>query len=457
MAITIRTGANGAYKSSYVAHFVILEALKAGRVVVTNIEGMQPLEEIERRLDIKFPSTTRLIRIFSRDKNGVDLWQHFFCWCPIGALIVIDECQDIFSKNIGFRMDKVMARPLSDFLPYLPKDYDNFFYSRYVPVDMSQLDASEVDDRGQAEYDAQGRIIYPFSFNEGFMRHRKYNWDIELLSPDWGQIDTAIRACAEQCFFHKANDGMFWARRRPFVYKHAKNTTTPVIPKGKDPNVMKVKIPLEAFLLYKSTATGKAQGSGAVNVLFKNPKFLGAFAAGIGCMGYFLYGVSGLVFGASEEVQNATTSQTQSAVSSSANGMGKKLPESHGVLPDGRSGDSADGGSRDSVSLAAGRVELMRQMLGLYEIQTLYYTGHTTQKTDGGFKFMVTLEAKTPEGVYRFDDTFLRANDIAYVHYDDCLLKLTKQAVHLNVFCKPRADGQQAAPQRADIQLNSVF
>ncbi|EGS66793.1 zot-like domain protein, partial [Vibrio cholerae BJG-01] len=38
------------------------------------------------------------------------------------------------------------------------------------------------------------------------MRHRKYNWDIHLLSPDWGQIDSAIRACAEECYFHKGRD-----------------------------------------------------------------------------------------------------------------------------------------------------------------------------------------------------------------------------------------------------------
>ncbi len=41
MAITIRTGPNGSYKSAYTVYFVIFEALKAGRVVVTNIEGMQ--------------------------------------------------------------------------------------------------------------------------------------------------------------------------------------------------------------------------------------------------------------------------------------------------------------------------------------------------------------------------------------------------------------------------------
>ncbi|EOW3713771.1 zonular occludens toxin domain-containing protein, partial [Vibrio fluvialis] len=292
--------------------------------------------------------------------------------------------------------------------------------------------------------------------NEGFMRHRKYNWDIELLSPDWGQIDTAIRACAEQCFFHKGNDGMFWARRKPLIYKHAKNTTTPVIPKGKDPNVMSVKIPLDAFLLYKSTATGKAQQSGAVNVLYKNPKFLAAFAAGVGCIGYFLYGLSGLVLGTSEEVPNAPTAHTPSQVSESAKGTGQKGAEGAGVLPARGTGNSPDGSALDSVSLASNRLELMRQMLGLYEIQSLYYTGHTTQSTSKGFKFMVTLEAKTPDGVYRFDDTFLKANHIRYVHYDDCLLKLTKEAVDLNVFCKPRA-GEQSTPEQPQIKLNSVF
>lgn len=98
----------------------------------------------------------------------------------------------------------------------------------------------------------------------------------------------------------------------------------------------------------------------------------------------------------------------------------------------------------------------MRQMLGLYEIQSLYYTGHTTRQTNKGFKFMVTLEARTPEGTYYFDDTFLKANHINFVHYDDCLLQLTKEAVNLNVFCKPRQE-QQREPERAEIKLNSIF
>lgn len=454
MAITIRTGPNGSYKSAYTVYFVIFEALKAGRVVVTNIEGMQPLDVIQKRLNIEFPSTTRLIRIFSRDAKGIELWQHFFCWCPLGALIVIDECQDIFSKNIGFRMDKVFYRPLSEFLPNLPKDYESFFYSRYTPADMSQLDAAEVDDRGQAEYDDQGRIIYPFSFNEGFMRHRKYNWDIELLSPDWGQIDTAIRACSEQCFLHKGRDQFFWAKRNPLIYKHPKNSSTPVVPKGKDPNLINKKIPLDAFLLYKSTATGIARGAGALNLLLYNPKVFLSLLLGLICVGWFIYGLSGLVFGSSSEIQDAQANSTQSSVSQSSSVSNKADSSSNSSVSDGRNSNTAASGSGGPSG--SGRLDGLRSMLGLYDIQNLYYTGHTTKQGPNGFKFFITLEAKTPEGTYYFDDTFLVANDIKYAHYDDCLLKLTKDNMNLNVFCKPRAL-DTPVPERAEVKLNSIF
>ncbi|MCU8435793.1 toxin [Vibrio vulnificus] len=455
MAIFIRTGANGSYKSAYVVWFTILEALKAGRVVVTNIEGMEPLAVIAQRLDIEFPSTTRLIRIFSRDQDGIELWQHFFCWCPLGALIVIDECQDIFSKNVGFRMDKVMYRPLEEFLDKLPPDYESFFYSRYTPADMSNLDAGEVDDRGRAEYDEQGRIIYPLSFNEGFQRHRKYNWDIHLLSPDWGQIQSEIRAPSEECYFHKGRDAYFWAKRKPYIYKHQKNVSTPTIPKGKDPNLTKQKIPLEAFLLYKSTSTGIARDSGAMNMLFRSPKIMGVTVLGLLCMGYFIYALSNLVFGSSETVANTTTQSTEVAGSDSASGVsaqGARVDPT--VSPGGNGNTTAFVSSRPST-----RLDDIKEMLGLYDIQALYYTGYTTKQDENGFYFYVTLEATTPEGTYYLNDRFLKANQIAYVHYDDCLLKLTKGALSLNVYCKPtvREDVEERKPEMANVQLGPSF
>ncbi|EGQ7943057.1 toxin [Vibrio cholerae] len=455
MAIFIRTGANGSYKSAYVAYFVILEALKAGRVVVTNMQGFETLDVIEKRFDITFPSTTRLIRIFSRDKNGIELWQHFFCWCPIGALIVIDECQDIFSKNIGFRMEKVFYRPLSDFLPMLPPDYESFFNARYLPADMSKLQACEMDDRGIAEYDETGRIIYPLSFNEGFMRHRHYNWDIHLLSPDWGQIDSAIRACAEECYFHKGRDAYFFARRKPLIYRHPKNVATLVIPKGKDPNVFPQKIPLDAHLLYKSTSTGQANQSGAINMLLKNPTIVGSLLLGILSIGYFIYAFSGLVFGSSKTVADTSAQTSNTSVSQSPDSAPQAGGQNAPALSTG-----GDGHQAGPVSPAPShRIDTIKQMLGLYDLQTLYYTGHTTRQSQTkGFQFFVTLEAKTPEGTYYLDDTFLRANDIAYVHYDDCLLKLTKENITINVTCKPiLREAVPDASQPPQVKLGALF
>ncbi|MBF4317270.1 toxin, partial [Vibrio anguillarum] len=87
----------------------------------------------------------------------------------------------------------------------------------------------------------------------------------------------------------KGRDQFFWAKRKPYIYKHAKNSSTPVIPKGKDSNLIKKKIPLDAFLLYKSTATGIARSSGALNVLAKNPALIAVLLMIIFGIGYLTY------------------------------------------------------------------------------------------------------------------------------------------------------------------------
>ncbi len=60
-------------------------ALREGRIVVTNIEGLKPKEFIEELLGEKFPDSARLIVIFTRSSEGVMLWQNWFNWMPLGA------------------------------------------------------------------------------------------------------------------------------------------------------------------------------------------------------------------------------------------------------------------------------------------------------------------------------------------------------------------------------------
>ena len=454
MAITIRTGANGSYKSAYTAYFSIYQALKAGRTVVTNMEGMQPLAVIEERFNIQFPSTAKLFRIGSRDESGVHLWTHFFCWCPIGALIVIDECQDIFSKNVGFDIRKVKYKPLSDFITQsprdglLPKDYERFFNSRYTPANMDELQDSEIDDRGIAEYDSEGRIIYPHSFNEGFMRHRKYDWDIELLSPDWKQIDSGIKACANQNFFHKGRDQFFWTKRNPYILKHDKSVSTPVIPKKKDVNLTNQKIPLDSFLLYKSTGTGSAKQQLAMNTLFRSPKAILVFLLSIFCLGYIIYDLSNRYFETTETVEEAGQATPAAAVPKQSEALPSKNTEASGDVSS--SGDSSKGTDKDSLSHVP-----IAEVLPFEGIKKAFVTGVNFAIKNGSIERHVSIEVEALDGFYSVNENFLKAYDITYDRIDDCLLKLNRGQLSKLITCKPYAAAAAALPEvsRADVSL----
>ncbi|MEZ9246772.1 zonular occludens toxin domain-containing protein [Vibrio lentus] len=453
MAITIRTGANGSYKSAYTAYFSIYQALKAGRTVVTNIEGMQPLAVIEERFNIQFPSTAKLFRISSRDESGVHLWTHFFCWCPIGALIVIDECQDIFSKNVGFDIRKVKYKPLSDFITQsprdglLPKDYERFFNSRYTPANMDELQDSEIDDRGIAEYDSEGRIIYPHSFNEGFMRHRKYDWDIELLSPDWKQIDSGIKACANQNFFHKGRDQFFWTKRNPYILKHDKSVSTPVIPKKKDVNLTNQKIPLDSFLLYKSTGTGSAKQQLAMNTLFRNPKAILVFLLSIFCLGYIIYDLSNRYFETTETVEETGQATSSTAVPKQSETLPSKNSEASRDVRS--SGDSSKGTDKDSLSHVP-----IAEVLPFEGIKKAYVTGINFAIKRGAIEQHISIEVEALDGLYYVNENFLKAYNVTVDHIDDCLLKLNRGQLSKLITCKPYATAT-ALPEvsRADVSL----
>ncbi|MBL4829415.1 MAG: toxin [Aliivibrio sp.] len=436
--ITIRTGGNGSYKSAYTAWFTILPALKAGRVVVTNIEGMETLEVIQERLQIEFPPTAKIIRIFSRDGDGVFLWQHFFCWCPLDALIVIDECQDLYSKNIGFDFRKIKAKPLSDFLEFLPSDYEDFFHSRHLPVDMDNLKSSETDDRGRAEYDENGRIVYPNTFNEGFMRHRKYNWDIELLSPDWQQIDSSIKACAEQAFYQKSRDKFFLFRRKPFIFQHPVTCTKPVLPIKKSSNLFTQKVPVEAHLLYSSTGTGKSTKSGGLNIVFKSPKILIIILIGLFSMGYFIYGFINLFI--EDESQNSELAVAPVVVEDATKDTVSTETISASVDDVRSSGDSGQ-----VIKQVSSRFLPVTQVLYFEGLERAYITGfhgasikteaYGLTKTESNFD--IVIKVYTKDGQYSINKKYLEIVDVDFELIDECLLILTHGNSKSMITCEP--------------------
>lgn len=257
MAIVIEHGPNGSYKTASVVWFRILPALREGRVVVTNVLGMYPLEELEERLGEKFPDSAKLFRIFALADDTRDLWRRWFHWMPIGALVVIDECQDIFSLD-GWSPKGLDLKPIDYYVNYLPPSLIQYFKDTHNAF-RPEVKVCDTDDSGRLLLNDDGTIIYPPNLNEAFSRHRHFNWDIVFVTPNLKQFSDLVRACAEVAFSYASKDSFFFSRRKPRIYEHPPKESG--IPGPRSPTFSR-KVPVAVHLLYKSTQTGASVKSG---------------------------------------------------------------------------------------------------------------------------------------------------------------------------------------------------
>lgn len=454
MATSFRYGHGGSYKSACAVWFDLLPALREGRVCITNIHGMQPLDVIETRLGEKFPDSAKLIRISSRNPEGFELWKYFFCWAPIGAFILVDECQQIFSTNAGFRIDKVQKRPFSDFEPMLPDGFSELFHSRWLTVDKSSLNVGEIDDCNRTRFDENGRIIYPENFNNAFMEHRHYNWDIVMLTPDFGQIPKELKSVAELAKQHKGKDGIFFSKRKPRVFEHdpTKSVTTP----GKEDVVYNLKVPLDVHLLYASTVTGQITKAGLGKNVFRSPKFLAAMFILFCSVGYFIYGLTNIF--SSDEAQDSPaenvtqTSQQNAVYGSQTNAATKKTGSSSLGLADGSNactGIGCDGGQFHDVGVAP-------HWFPLLNLKAFYVSAVEKRYRNSVVNVSVHFEASTPNGVTYFDDLFFNKLGVKMEYLDDCLVKLSKGDSSFLVTCSPYEQVIVQSGDKTEIELEPI-
>lgn len=439
MAVSFRHGGNGSYKSAYAVWFEILPALRAGRLVVTNIEGLKSLESIEKLLDEKFPSSAKLIRIFSRSVEGVELWQNWFSWMPIGALVVIDECQDLYTKKVGFNMDKMLYKPLDSFLENLPKDFEEYFYSRWQPQDPTKFDDGDIDDTGRTQLDESNRLLYPFNFYGAFMRHRKYQWDIVMLTPDWTAIDTSLRGCAQSAYGHRSTD-TFFRKRRPRIFSHLPNTTTTKPTKSDAASVTSIKIPLEVFALYKSTGTGGFNSSMADLTMLKSPKLLLALVVLMVSFSYFGWSFYNVFFSDDEIAVEETVKNAQSSgVSKVGDQTGKDdLSTADKTISENLVGvDTGDGGDEiNSISIHpinafAARFPNFNTAVAVYVSSVNRVFSDAGNRVDYLFRFDMGTHSE-----------YLSSSVLGQLGYefdplDDCVVSVTYGAASQLVVCAP--------------------
>ena len=263
MATKVFHGAPGSYKSSTAMWFEIIPALRSGRVVVTNLQGIKNLEDIQRELKEVFPNTARLLRISIGNDTGMSLMRNFFHWLPIGALIFLDEIQDIYPNDKSFKASDYDYKGEGVFDESLPAEFSEIYHTEQRKIKSNVNIEDYQDDIGESLFDERNYLRYPRTLRECFMRHRHYNWDILIATPDIKEIASFVRSVCEVAYHHASKDAIPipYFKRRPRILEHSPKTNG--ISVGKNDIVSFKKVPLDVFKLYKSTATGKSTKSGA--------------------------------------------------------------------------------------------------------------------------------------------------------------------------------------------------
>lgn len=233
MSIKIHHGPPGSYKTSGAVMDDFIPAAKAGRVVITNVRGLDNEETIREALG-DIPETFRIVWIDTKLTEGRDKLARFFQWADPGAFILIDEAQMIF------------------------------------PLAWKEKELALLDYPGGVEQAALDNR--PPNFLLAFEMHRHYGWDMVLTTPNIAKIRGDIRGCCEGAYKHK-NQALIGLKGRYLEAFHLAEDN------GKAASdflsVRGRKIRPEVWKLYASTATGTHSDTIAGTPLWKNPRVLG--------------------------------------------------------------------------------------------------------------------------------------------------------------------------------------
>jgi len=422
MTTIIRHGPNGSYKSSAAVWYNLVPALRQGRICITNVEGLYPLEEIEKRLGEKFPDSTRLFRISSLTEKGLQLWRRFFHWAPCGALILMDEIQDIYPEGT-MKEAALNLQPIETYRNHLPDGFIELFYDVLDKYRPEQFDSSDSDDTGELLFDEKGHIRYPQTLNGAFKRHRKFNWDIICCTPDITDVSKIVRGCAELAYAHSNKDSFVLTRRRPRIYEH--NPKQNGIPSARD-TVYRQKIPLAVFTLYKSTQTGSNSKSGWSRGPFSSPVFIFYLVL---LFGFAFWAISDLYFtdSAASKVDTAASPQTAVVVS------GKAAPGNQNT-------------SRP-VAAAVHNAQPVSQAVFVnpYGAIEVFMTGYSLDRAGNG---VILLSLTTKDGEYHTNNDELLSMGYAVRFIRHCQAELVNVADGTGriVFCQP-SKYQEPSPQ----------
>lgn len=255
MATSIHHGAPGSFKSFSLVQRFAIPALKAGRTVVCNVRGFDSLDRIiEQFPDIDFPESARLIYLETTTRESRMMMAGWFHWVPIGALIIIDEGQEIYPDRPDFKL--------------------------------VSLDTFVCPDGFEVEQTVEPRPIDVFT---AYDKQRHYQWDIFISTTNIAKIKSEIRQVTEWAYRHRSLAGLFpWMKTSWVEHQHDAETSG----KSESHRVgspVRYKADPRIFGCYKSTATGEVTESQAGHSVLKNPAFIFPMVVGVAVVILLLY------------------------------------------------------------------------------------------------------------------------------------------------------------------------
>jgi zona occludens toxin len=244
MTAVIHHGAPGSYKTFSIVQRVLIPALQAGRVVITNIRGFNSIDRIRDVLKIDIPDTAQIMYL-EPDDLGYQTLAKFFHWAPAGALIAMDEGQRVY--------------PLRD------KRFDHLDQESDIVI---------CDAQGNALIDSEtgNPICRPSTLENAIDQHRHFNWDIYISTPNVSKIHSEIRKCVEWAYRHRDNSGLLpWYKNSWTEFRHdAEQNGKSVSHYSGSPK--RYKADPKIFGCYQSTATGTAKTTNENISIFRDPK-----------------------------------------------------------------------------------------------------------------------------------------------------------------------------------------
>ncbi len=304
MATSIHHGPPGSYKSFTLVQRFAIPALQAGRVIVTNIRGFDSVDRvIEQFPETVFPDTSTIIWIDTTTKPGRDKMARWFHWAPFGAMIIIDEVQQIYPDRRDFKLESL---------------------DHYTP-----LPGEVVEDIGLAE----GR---PEDVFTAYDKQRHYNWDIFCSTPNIAKVKKEIREVSEWAFRHRDISNLLpWYKNTWIEHQHdPENNGKSASHRAGSPT--KYKADPRVFRCYASTATGNHVKSKAGRSILSDPKVLSVIGLVAGCLLWFFFTYNNKYHSKANPAPVVVPAQASSSktADSPPSGAANVAPAARGPVPD---------------------------------------------------------------------------------------------------------------------------